>query len=349
METMLSALCSNVNRKKNWRSLVLFPGSLGDLVCALPALEEIQRQQNGDLVLAVRGEAFGLGSFLPFVTEIRSLEEQVFSQLFSPPTALQNEARDFFSSFSTIVSWHGHSHVEVGENFRVLVGERFRSFPFFIGQENCHVTAYYLRCVGMETLQCPVLQLGENAIRWREHYWQQHGLDTGSRVLLLHPGSGGKKKRWEPEGFRRIACWWQQTCLGKCLILLGPTEEGEVEQWWHVGGVETSLSLWQVAALLSRTDLYLGNDSGVSHVAGAVGARGVVLFGPTNPQQWKPLGGGLSVVRNTEYRAELPAAEGISLKEISEEQVIEQLLTQGGCRDLPFHKVKPYIKPTLPG
>lgn len=327
---MLSALCSNVNRKQNQHSLVLFPGSLGDLVCALPALEEIQRQQNGDLVLAIRGEALGLGSFLSFVTEVRSLEEQLFSQLFSFPKPFQNEAHDFFSSFSTIISWYGHSHIEVGENLRFLVGDGFRSFSFFIGQENCHATAYYLRCVGMETLQCPVLQLCDNAVRWREHYWQQHELDTRSRVLFLHPGSGGKKKRWEPEGFQRIAGWWQKECRGKCLVLLGPAEEGEVEQWQHVGNVETALSLWQVAALLSRADLYLGNDSGVSHVAGAVGARGVVLFGPTRPRQWRPLGGSLSVVRNIEYREEFPATEGISLKEIPEEQVIERLLVQGG-------------------
>jgi ADP-heptose:LPS heptosyltransferase len=341
---MLSAQCSNVNRKQNKYPLVLFPGSLGDLVCALPALEEIQKRQNHDLVLAVRGEAFGLGSFLPFVTEVRSLEERVFSQLFSPPKAFHNEARDFFSSFSPIISWYGHSHVDVRENLRGLVGDGFCSFPFFIGQEDCHATAYYLRCVGVETLQCPVLQLNENAVRWRKQYWQQHGLDTRSRMLLLHPGSGGKKKRWELEGFRQVACWWQQECLGKCLVLLGPAEEGEVEQWRDVGDVETGLSLWQVAALLSRADLYLGNDSGVSHVAGAVGARGVVLFGPTRPSQWKPLGGNLSVVRNIEYREEFPATEGISLQEIPEEQVIERLLMQVGFRDLPFPEVKPYIE-----
>ena len=48
------------------------------------------------------------------------------------------------------------------------------------------------------------------------------------------------------------------------------------------------LSLPQVVALLRRCSLYVGNDSGISHLAGGVGARGVVLFGPTDPHAWAP-------------------------------------------------------------
>src|SRR5207249_2904287 len=51
--------------------------------------------------------------------------------------------------------------------------------------------------------------------------------------------------------------------------------------------------LVDLAALLARAALYLGNDSGVSHLAGAVGAAGVVLFGPTEGRRWRPLAGRL--------------------------------------------------------
>ena len=97
-----------------------------------------------------------------------------------------------------------------------------------------------------------------------------------------------------------------------------------------MGEVASELSLLQVAALLSQADFYLGNDSGVSHLAGAVGARGVVLFGPTLPQQWRPLGGNLSIIRNSEYRSILPAHDGISLEEIAVEEVIANLILMGG-------------------
>jgi ADP-heptose:LPS heptosyltransferase len=272
----------------------------------------------------------------------------MFSQLFSSPQMLLGQAREFFSSFSRIISWHGYSRLEVAENLRSFVGEEFYPFPFFIGQEDCHATAYYLHCVGMETLQCPFLQLSEKALQWREHFWRQRRLDTKSRTLVMHPGSGGKKKRWEAEGFQRVARWWQEERKGRVFVILGPAEEHEMKQWQSVSDVATRLSIWQAAALLSRTDLYLGNDSGVSHVAGAVGARGVVIFGPTRPQQWRPLGGSLAVLKNIEYRREFPLTEGISLKEISEEQVIGKLIVQGGVGDLPFREGKPYSEQKLP-
>jgi heptosyltransferase III len=41
---------------------------------------------------------------------------------------------------------------------------------------------------------------------------------------------------------------------------------------------------------LSLCDIYIGNDSGFSHLAGLLGRRAVVLFGPTDPLVWKPLG-----------------------------------------------------------
>ncbi|MGE0682262.1 MAG: glycosyltransferase family 9 protein, partial [Candidatus Binatia bacterium] len=131
--------------------------------------------------------------------------------------------------------------------------------------------------------------------------------------------------------FRKIAEWWRQRERdGHVLILLGPAEEKETKEWRTVGETVTGLSLIQVAALLSRAELYLGNDSGVSHLAGAVGARGLVLFGPTQPQKWRPLGGSLSVVQNTAYRAVFPNSEGISLDEISVDEVIAGLVLLGG-------------------
>ena len=61
------------------------------------------------------------------------------------------------------------------------------------------------------------------------------------------------------------------------------------------------LSLSQVAALIARGHVYLGNDSGVSHVAAATGVRSVVLFGPSAAEQWAPRGRKVEILsRNIE-------------------------------------------------
>ncbi len=322
---MLSTSDMNVNRNRLPQILVLFPGSLGDMVCVLPALELIHKKHSQRLTLAARGEALALGATLPCVAECFSLEMQMFAQLFSPPAHLASETRRFLASFSSILSWYGSSHAEVEENLRLYSGGQVQAFPFFLGQEEKHAAAYYLQCIGEYALRCPSLVVPQPLRAWSALYWRQQGWSASARVLVMHPGSGGRRKRWNVEGFQRIARWWRSAPNRKTVVLLGPAEEKEAAEWRQVGAVATNLSVWQVAALLSRADLYLGNDSGVSHVAGAVGARGAVLFGPTSPQQWRPLGGHLLVLRNAAYRAVFPAKAGIGLHEISEEEVIARL------------------------
>ena len=316
-----------VNRNGQLRTLVLFPGSLGDFLCLLPALMELAGSTpDGVVEVVARGELLGMIQRLPFVCQAFSLDSGIFAQLFSPLGASAEQGLRFSFPVSEIFSWFGHAHPEVRMNLNRIAPGRIRSFAFFTGQEDCHASAYYLRCVGTKELRGPSLLLGEEERQWLDRYWRLHDWPPSSRVLIIHPSSGGQKKRWATEGFVQICHWWQQQKKGKVLILLGPAEEEEAESWRQTGGqIERNLSLLQVAALLSRADLYLGNDSGISHLAGAVGVRGVVLFGPTRPQQWRPLGGSLSVLHNAAYRAALSQVSGISLTEIPYEKVLVSL------------------------
>jgi len=313
-----------VNRNGQLHPLVLFPGSLGDFLCLLPALKEIADSTAGGMVEVVaRGELLRMIQEVPFVRRALSLDSRIFAQLFFRPGVRDEEGSLFPFPVAEVFSWFGYAHPEVKANLERITPGRVRSFAFFTGQEDCHASAYYLRCVGVRELRGPSLLLGEDKRQWLDEYWQLHDWSPSSRVLIVHPGSGGQKKRWATEGFIQVCQWWQQQKKGSVLVLLGPAEEEEAEGWRQTGGkVASQLSLLQVAALLGRADLYLGNDSGISHLAGAVGARGIVLFGPTRPQQWRPLGGSLSVIHNASYRATLPHIPGISLTEIPGEEVV---------------------------
>lgn len=146
--------------------------------------------------------------------------------------------------------------------------------------------------------------------------------------MVVHPGSGGKRKRWDTKGFIEVARWWKEIRKGKLIILIGPAEEEGID-WQALGTLARSLPLRHVAALLSRADFYVGNDSGISHLAGAVGTRGIVIFGPTRPQQWRPLGGALIVLQNARYREIYPETPSISLAEIPVEAVLSALMHIG--------------------
>jgi ADP-heptose:LPS heptosyltransferase len=317
--------------KSQRRILILFPGSLGDFLCFLPALQFMQAANPGcQLEIAARGDGLALAHRLPEVARTLSLESGTFAKLFSRQSSFTAEEEQLFISVDEILSWFGHARPEVNAALQRIGARHVRFFPFFSGQKNLHAAAYYLRCVGGTELLCPSLVIGDEEKQELETYWRQCGWDARSRILVLHPGSGGKKKRWASAGFSQVAHWWISRGNTKVVILLGPAEEQEAEAWRLIGQVESSLSVWQAAALLSRADLYVGNDSGVSHLAGSVGARGVVLFGPTQPQQWRPLGGALSVLQNLQYRTEHPADEaGIALTEIAAEEIIAALLRLG--------------------
>ena len=155
-----------------------------------------------------------------------------------------------------------------------------------------------------------------------------HGLVVSHPGASCSPGERWKKKTLGLGWLLAIAQWWKHghpRQTREVIVLLGPVEEAERQRWQTVGRLVYGYPVWSVAALLGRVSLYLGNDSGVSHLAGSVGARGSVIFGPTRPEQWRPLGGELSVIRNGPYRQRSPDVEGISLSEVPVERVIAEL------------------------
>lgn len=311
------------------RTLVIFPGSLGDCICFLPALQALGTRGT-ELVVAGREmtrAVLGALSFLPQQVALQtvSIERDLFAYLFTPPSDTKDKRlRPFFSSVTDVFSWSGSMYPSVRINLERYCPGWVHMFPFFSGQTECHASTYYLRCIGIVDGLYSSPRLGEEWKLWGQEYWRRNGWSS-TQILVIQPGSGGVKKRWAADGYERVAQWWMNTRGQPVCILLGPAEAGEEAHWKRFGRVESSLALAQVASILSRATLYIGNDSGVSHLAGAVGARGVAIFGPTRPEQWRPLGGAITVVRNHTYREENPNREGISLEEIPVKQVIDLL------------------------
>jgi ADP-heptose:LPS heptosyltransferase len=113
-------------------------------------------------------------------------------------------------------------------------------------------------------------------------------------LLIVHPGAGSPAKRWAADGFAEVATWWSRAG-GGVVTVAGPAEDGAKPLGG--GAMVRNWPLPDLASLLARGALYLGNDSGVSHLAGAVGSVGVVLFGATDARRWRPIAGRLRVLR----------------------------------------------------
>ncbi len=116
----------------------------------------------------------------------------------------------------------------------------------------------------------------------------------GQRRAVVHPGSGAPAKNWPPERFAALIGHLRHAGFS-VLVLRGPADGEAVRRLQQLLVVEMPevahpADLDELIALLTRAALFVGNDSGVSHVSARLGVPTVAVFGPTDPQQWAPRG-----------------------------------------------------------
>jgi ADP-heptose:LPS heptosyltransferase len=130
----------------------------------------------------------------------------------------------------------------------------------------------------------------------RRRAGERLGDRAGSFLVALHPGASKPERGWHAERFALLGRRFVDR-LGARLLLLGGPADGEllrlVSSGLPPGAVletEGGLPLRDLAAILERCGLFVGNDSGPMHVAAALGVPTVGLFGPGSPRRTAPRG-----------------------------------------------------------
>src|SRR5207249_9872090 len=129
-------------------------------------------------------------------------------------------------------------------------------------------------------------------------------------IIAIHPGSGSKEKNWPLENW--TALFSREGALSdaegkggrRCpslVVLSGEADKAQTEQleseWKNLDvRFAKNLPLPQLAAVLQRS-IFIGHDSGISHLAAAAGANCILLFGPTNPAVWAPKNNNVHVLQ----------------------------------------------------
>ncbi|MBI2849353.1 MAG: glycosyltransferase family 9 protein [Chloroflexi bacterium] len=117
----------------------------------------------------------------------------------------------------------------------------------------------------------------------------------GKIIVALHPGGGqnGPSRRWLPQGFAEIGRTLAEKYKARILLVGGAQEQGLAQQVADLMDGEAlnwagRTSFKELGAILKHCHLFVGNDSGVMHLATAVGVPVVAVFGPSNPRAWGP-------------------------------------------------------------
>lgn len=270
------------------RVLVIFPGALGDLICLIPALRALGPRHRGasiDLMAREELARFSVGRM--GIRQGYSIERREVSHLFGESAHLRDDARRFFGVFQRIYSFFASENRRFRDSMTLVTDGRASFHPFRPDGAG-HVAAAYLRALGepAEVLQCRLDVLPQD-LDAAARRLESVGLD-GNFALLI-PGSGSITKNWPAQRFAELAKHLKSRT--PVAIVIGPAET-HLEQFFVARRLTVlkDMELGQLAGIAAVASLFVGNDSGVSHLVAAVGLPGVALFGPSDPQRWRPLG-----------------------------------------------------------
>ena len=296
--------------------LVIFPGALGDLICLVPTLRAIARRHPGvPLELMARAELARFATGRLGITHGHSIDRREVAQLFvARGGPIAEEARAFFGSFAQVYSFFAADDAHFRAALAAAAEGRASCFPFRPPGAG-HVAAGYLREIGedvAEPFDCSI-ELSREDLDVAEDRLVGLGLEAGHYLMVL-PGSGSPAKNWPAGNF--VALAKRLASRIRSLVILGPAES-ILEPLFGASGLLTisQVDLIETAALARLSRGFVGNDSGVSHLATAAGAPGLAIFGPTDPARWRPLGR-TTVVRREPLSALSPDEVAARISEI---------------------------------
>ncbi|MFO0752879.1 MAG: glycosyltransferase family 9 protein [Thermodesulfovibrionales bacterium] len=295
------------------KTFIHHDGALGDLLLSLPCIGAI-RAGAGHVHLAGRPDAARLLKEAGYADEVSSADSALYSPLYAG--VADEKARGFLARFDRafLFTVRGDSLLaaslgELVPRTRTIItvpppGVRTHVAEFRFGQ---------MAEGGGGECPCPVLKAPPASRERAEALLAGAGYDgRATRLIALHPGSGGRGKCWPLESFCALAERLHREQDVFILFLAGPAEDAEQKEGIRrfVGGAGRSLfvaaeELPVVAALLSLSALFIGNDSGIAHLAAATGRACLSLFGATDPLLWRPLGRRIRVVDAGYPRASL--------------------------------------------
>jgi ADP-heptose:LPS heptosyltransferase len=299
--------------------LVIHQGALGDFILALPALKTL-RKAFPQAKSAIMGypRILELVEKRFYAEEILSIDQKGMASFFVREGSLDFPLSQFFKTFDLMVVFGRDGEGTVIRNLRKVCQDRLlpiNSFPPW--DERVHLTDHLLKQFAQFGLPIsepnPRLHLKDSDREWAKDFWTSKGVDMEerSKVIILHPGSGSKKKVWPLDRFLNLAHTLRDHFDSKILIVLGPAEGPEVHKAF--GGMGSNsfiqakgLSLLQLASVMEGCWFFIGNDSGISHMAAALGLPAIAIFGPTDPKVWSPRGEKTFVVRKESHCSPCP-------------------------------------------
>ena len=308
--------------RKAQRGVILQPGAIGDCILTLPLAAFMKDVLGlGSVDILGHSEYIGILPGRSCIDSISSIDSIDLHRLFMETKAFDLKDRDPLINTFSCYSWIATFFGEPGSNFEQnliytancshsaeVVTLSLKPPKGFSGHLTDFYIQHFIRQSGL-SLQprpaqpddCLIKATEVDTIQGKE-LLKETGLDTDKRLVIIQPGSGGPSKCWHMDNFLAVAKKISSKDI-EVIFLLGPAElckisDATIKNISSVARYLKDLSLAQVLGLLSCADAFVGNDSGITHLAAALGVRTLAVFGPTNPVVYKPTGPDVTVYAN---------------------------------------------------
>lgn len=317
--------------------IIMHPGALGDVLLALPAMRALRASFPLHEHLLIAGS--GVGKLLQTCAEVDraiAIEGSTMATLLAAGATVPANLRACLNRCDLFVCWMGDAGGDLALTSHGLGAQRviFRS-PFDGQWEGLHQSDRFLETVrdviGPGNYRS-ALRLPCSAVT------RARGLITGTGgpglgVVALHPGSGSRHKCCQASLFG-AACRELFARSYTPILLGGPADDttlaDAVTECAEPPPIYTGLDLVSIAGLLAYVDLYVGHDSGLTHLAAALHRPTIALFGPTQVHRWAPHGDHVRILTGDPCRchtwAEVRNCQGKLCLDIAAERLIHACL-----------------------
>lgn len=297
-------------------TLVIRPGALGDAVLTLPALRALS--ENGARPLTVLGTPASWMFLNPGAAVIQVLDfsSSEWLGLFADGCALSERVRAKLANTELAIVYLA-DYQRLAERLKECgVSRVLESSPPVADDPR------FPRLHAADRLLEPIDELMISRVKERGRAEKLQWLEStpaeeaaaklmfaeltakfgAKHFIALHPGSGGKRKCWGAKNFARLASRLYKECGVLPLILFGPADDktrDEFQSAIPAGRAFHELMnrpLRELLPILRRCRGYIGNDSGVTHLAAQV-TKTIAIFGPTDSAQWSPLGSHVQIIQ----------------------------------------------------
>lgn len=286
-----TAASTEPSPRRRGRMLVVRGGALGDFILTLPVLSALRQAFPDTHIEVLANPRYAeLAVIAGHADGARALESRGLAGFFARRGDLDRSWSEYFAGFNVILSYlydpdlFFQTNISRVSKAQILVG------PHRPDETKGEPAARQLlrpveKLAIFDADSSP--SLAPNRFRGDG----PGGISASPSRLVLHPGSGSERKNWPEHHWRTLLEKWGAEG-GWEIELVGGEAEGDRLARLALGlptvRVVFNEALPLLAARIAGARLFVGHDSGISHLAAATGVRGLVLWGPSHEPTWRP-------------------------------------------------------------